>query len=422
MIGNISSLFTTRRAETKQHLINFYSNEEIVAQIISDPRSSHSKASDEEKELSKILDLTLDQTIDHSRRQLIKEIQRNLKDIPFGQVLISAAVLSSILTSYLTQKENQIKPKQEQAQEILYIIGKIFLKTNATQIIKSFIPGVSELVEAVVSVATAKSSLNPLHTDQKIGKAVASVAGGAIGGVIGTAVPIIGTYIGTYVGAVVSKTAATRFYQVLEAWQKAPRGSKSIIPQYSRSYFTLIDNDAKNILDPLYHNYLATEYKSKMLGDEIAKWLCINTLLQNSNDKISEECLEIINEEMNRLNQEFINLKNNHGRISLVLSSKTSNNSARVIDYKTEIKECLLPLHQPIISMLNEYFSPSLKATSKSKATPLVIDLSLEDAYGISRRPLAFFDSKITAPPGITRNGQLIESDFIDYPYFSTAP
>ncbi|WP_298627966.1 hypothetical protein, partial [uncultured Legionella sp.] len=161
MIGNINYLFTARRAETKQHLISVYSNEEIVNQIISTYHTSTTKESESEEELAKVLETTLEQTIDHTQRQLIKEILKGAKQLPFGQLLISTAVLSSVITSYLSQKENTAKPKQEQAQDILYIIGKILLRSNASHIVKSFIPGAGEVAEAVISVSASKSPSNP---------------------------------------------------------------------------------------------------------------------------------------------------------------------------------------------------------------------------------------------------------------------
>ncbi len=424
LLGNINYLFTTRRTETKQQLINAYSNEEIINQIISTYDTSAKKI-ESEKELTKVLEITLDQTIDHTQRQLLKEILKITKTLPFGQLLISTAVLSSVISSYLSQKANKNKSIQEQAQDILYIISKILLKTNATEIVKSFIPGVSEVVEAVISVGGSKSAPNPLHTDQKIGKAIASAAGGTLGGAIGSVVPFIGTYIGAYVGAVVSKTAATRFYQVLETWQKAPRGSESIIPRYSRSYFSLIDNDAKNILEPLYKNYVETEKKSKMLGDQLAKWLCIYTLVQSSKEKASEEYLEIINEEIKKIQQEFSDLKYNHSKISMYLYSKKPNNFARIVEYRTKIKECLKPLHTPILSMLNEYFSPTLKTASTSTSTADSYganekDLSMGDALDKPGRPLKFFEDKITDSRGTVNPGQVEESECTDYPDLST--
>uniref|UniRef100_UPI00260B5DEF hypothetical protein n=1 Tax=uncultured Legionella sp. TaxID=210934 RepID=UPI00260B5DEF len=267
-----------------------------------------------------------------------------------------------------------------------------------------------------------------LHTDQTISRAVASVAGGTIGGVVGGAViPFIGTYIGAYVGAVVSKTAATRFYQGLDTWQKAPRGAESIIPRYSRSYFALIDNDAKNILEPLYNNYLETEKKSKVIGDELAKWLCIYTLVQSSGDKTSEEHLEIINEEINRIEQEFIKLKTSHSRISMSLYSKKPDNPARVVEYRTKVKECLKLLHHPISSMLDEYFSPTLKTVS----TPTVDsysanekDLSMGKVLDMSKSSLTFFDRKAADTISIVNDEQVSESECecTDYPGLSTAP
>jgi hypothetical protein len=361
LITTISNLFTNRRKEIKEHLINVYSNDEIANQIISEYNSVGNAEADPQSELNKILELSLEQTADHTQRELIKEIKKIvLTDLPFGQVLISVTGLSSIIVSYLSKEENLTKPKQEQAQEIIYIISKVFLKVNATQLIKSVVPGVPEVIEAVLSVITSESSRNPLHADRKIGRAFASVAGGTVGGAIGTMIPGVGTSIGAYIGAVLSKTAATRFYQVLETWQTAPKGPKSIIPLYPRSFFTVFDNDASNILEPIYVRYLETESESKRLGDEIAKWLSIyNTLLQNSGGSILDEHLEIINEEMKKLQIEFIQLKNSHSAIVQQLYKAQPDNPARVIDYIANVKVCLNPLHKPIAGMLNEYFSPT---------------------------------------------------------------
>lgn len=387
--GNINDLFTTRRTEIKHNLITVYSNEEIVNQIISEYHLANTpKEFAQRKELTKILDLALAQTKDYAQGELVTEIKELVKGLPFGKVLISTAGLSLIINSYLSKNENQIKPKKEQAQEILYIIGRIYLKSNATYLVKSAIPGFNDVVEAVVSVLVSKSALNPLHTDQKIGTALASTAGGALGGALGTVLPFIGTYIGAYVGAVVSKTAAAQFYNVLEAWQKAPRGPTSIVPHYTKSFLALVDKDAKNILDPLYKLYMETENKSKLLGEEIAKWLCIYTVVQNSLEKHSEEYLEIINEEIRRLKQEFTNLKNSHSKVAITLYVKKPGNSARVDKYKAEIKECLQQLHQPIKGMLNEYFSPTSKVSRIRKELPL------GETHEASNHPKAFFDSK----------------------------
>ncbi|RUR07805.1 hypothetical protein [Legionella sp. km772] len=418
LIENISHLFTKRREEVKQNLLDEYSNEEVVNQFITEYQNlSHSQDTEKETELSKLIDISLDQTIDHTRAELIKEIKKSLIDnIPFGKVLISATVLSSIINSYLSQQENQTKARAVQAQEILYIIGKIFLKANASQLVKPFIPGVSEIVDAVVSIVVSKPSLNPLHTDQKIGTAIASATGGTVGGAIGTMIPLIGTYLGAYVGAVVSKTAATRFYQVLEAWQKAPNGPGSIIPRYPRSFLALIDNDAKNILEPLYKNYLETERKSKKLGDEIAKWLCIYTLVQNSSDKDSEEYLEIIKEEMNRLKSEFMSLKNIHGSTALFLYDKQPDNPARVKEYISKVKVCLQPLHQPIIGILNAYFLPTLRIDPMPTAAsyvPLFQD-SPTATFPAASKPLNFFDHRLaevtTSSPPILPGEEVINN------------
>ena len=363
-ITTISNLFTNRREEIKHHLINVYSNDEIANEIISEHNRLGNPDADQQSELNKVLEISLEQTADHTQRELIKEIKKIvLTDLPFGQVLISVTGLSSILASYLSKEENKTKPKKEQAQEIIYIIGKVFLKVNAAQLIKSVVPGVTEVVEAVVSVVISESSRNPLHTDRKIGRAFASIAGGAVGGAVGTLIPVIGTSIGAYIGAVLSKTAATRFYQVLEAWQTAPKGPKSIIPRYPRSFFAVFDNDASNILEPIYVRYLETENESKKLGDEIAKWLSIyNTLLQNSGGSISGEHLEIIDEEMKRLQFEFIKLKDSHTMIVQPLYKAQPDNPARVREYIATVKVCLNPLHKPIIGMLNEYFLPTITA------------------------------------------------------------
>lgn len=379
-ITTISNLFTSRREEIKHHLINVYSNDEIANQIISEYNRVGKPDGDQQSELNKILDISLEQTTDHTQRELIKEIKKFvLTDLPFGQVLISVTGLTSIIVSYLSKEENKTKPKNEQAQEIIYIIGKVFLKVNAAQLVKSLVPGVPEVIEAVVSVVTSESSRNPLHTDRKIGRAFASVAGGAVGGAIGTIIPVIGTSIGAYIGAVLSKTAATRFYQVLEAWQTAPKGPKSIIPRYPRSFFALFDNDASDILEPIYARYLETENESKKLGDEIAKWLSIySTLLQNSGGSISDEHLEIIDEEMKRLRFEFIKLKDSHSIIVQTLYKAQSDNPARVKEYIAKVKVCLNPLHKPIIGMLNEYFSPFITArpaTSSDSYVGILRDL-----------------------------------------------
>lgn len=424
-IGSLNTLFATRRDATKQHLINVYANEETVKHIINEYHSFlNSTNSNPAQELNTILDLTLKQTEDHTKKELLREIQKTItKELPFGQILISAVGLSSIITSYLSQKENVIKTRQQQAQEILYIISQIFLKTNTAYLVKSFIPGANELVDAVISVGVAESALNPLHTDRKIGNAVASLAGGALGCAVGTVVPGIGTYIGAYVGSVVSKIAATRFYQVLEAWQQAPRGNGSIIPLYPRSYFfSLIDNDKKNILEPLYKNYLETEGKSKIIGDELAKWLCIYTLVHRSCDKIVEY-LEIINEEIGALKLEFSQLKNQHSKTSLFLYSKKPDNPARVMEYKIKLKQCLQPVHHPIIGMLNEYYSSPLKAVSipVAQVTNLIVnDLPIGKTDVMPHGSLTFFHPKPTHQTSMMAGEHIIDKDLIASLYVST--
>jgi hypothetical protein len=418
-IGTISDLFTNRRTEITEHLINVYSNDAIANQIISEYHTLGNPDTDTQDELNKILEISLDQSVDRTQKELIKEIKRNIiTNLPFGKVLISTAGLSAIISSYLLKKENQTKPKTEQAQEIIYIIGKVFLKINAAQIIKSIIPGVGEIVRAVVSVVVSRSSPNPLHTDRQIGTAFASVAGGTVGGALGTIIPVIGTTIGAYIGAVISKTAATRFYQVLEAWQRAPKGPRSIIPRYPSSFIAFIDNDAQNILAPLYKHYLETEKKLKELGEEIAKWLCIyNTLVQDFGGSILDEHLEIVNEEMKRLQFEFTKLKDSHSRGAQSLYKMEPDNPARLKDYVATVKICLKPLQQPIIGMLNEYFSPTKVASPKTSSdsyTGMLRDLPNVGPTKSSSLPVKI---KETNPRDWTKH--LAVDDLVACPQFS---
>lgn len=364
----IGTLFTDRRNKTKKHLLNAYSNDQIAQQIINEYNKSDNPEDNQQNELTAILEITLDQTENQTKRALIKEIKKIvLNNLYFGQLLISVTGLSSIITSYLLKEENKNKSTEEQAQEIVCIIGKVFLQVNAGQLIKSVAPGFTEIAEAVASVVTSQSPQNPLHTDRKFGLAFAGVAGGTVGGAIGTMVPVVGTTIGAYFGAILSKTAATKFYQVLEAWQQAPENG-SIIPRYPRSYFTLVDNDASNILEPVYTRYLNAEKELKNLGDEIAKWFSIYiTVLQHPNEPISGEHLEIINEEMKRLQSRFIELQNNHHMLLEAFNRLKPDNSARVTEYMAKIKVCLEPLHTSIAGMFGEY-SIANKAGSESYA------------------------------------------------------
>lgn len=110
---------------------------------------------------------------------------------------------------------------------------------------------------------------------------------------------------------------------------------------------------------------METEKKSKQLGEEIAKWLGIyNILLQNSGGSILEEHLEIINEEMRRLQSQFTKLKDSHSADVHDLYRLQPDNQKRVTDYIAAVKQCLQPIHQPIIGMLNDYFSPVIEAST----------------------------------------------------------
>lgn len=194
-----------------------------------------------------MLDTSIEQATNHTQRELLKEIRKIIvKELPFGEILISTAGLSYIMGAYLAKKENKTKSVHEQAQEILYIISKVYLKVSAAQIAKAVVPGVSEVVEALVSVTVSESTKNPLDTDKKIARAFVSIAGGTLGSVV----PGLGTTVGVYAGAILGKIAVTQFYQVLEQWQITPERSTSI-PPYPTSFFALLDNDRERILEPL---------------------------------------------------------------------------------------------------------------------------------------------------------------------------
>lgn len=224
IIDTINELFNRRRIKTTQHLINDYANDEIANQIISQYHNTGNPGSDKQDELSKILDISLKQSMNHTQEELIKEIKKFvIENVPFGKELISTAGLTAIISSYLSKEENKNKPVTEKAREIIYIINKVMLKSNAKQVIKTIMPGVGDIAEAVVSVVVSESSPNPLHVDRQIGTAVVSVAGGAVGGALGSLIPVVGTSIGAYTGAVLSKTVAARFYQALEAWRKSSK-------------------------------------------------------------------------------------------------------------------------------------------------------------------------------------------------------
>ena len=414
--SKIDELFTQRREETKNHILNAYSNDQIANQIISDYNKSGNPDNNQQNELHAVLQVALDQTENQTRRALIKEIKKTvLENLHFGQLLISATGLSSIITSYLLKEENQNKPVQEQAQEIIYIIGKVFLQVNAAQLVKSVSPGLTEVVEAVVSVVTAQSPVNPLHTDRKFGLAFAGVAGGTFGGALGTMVPVIGTAFGAYVGAIVSKTVATKFYQVLEAWQTAPEeGSR--IPRYPRAYFSLVDNDAANILEPVYVRYVNAEKELKKLGDDIAKWFSIYiTVLQNSDESVSSEYLEIIDEEMKRLQSEFIKLQNTHSMILEPFYKAKTDNPARVEEYIAKIKVCLEPMNTSIEGIFGEYYSPAIANKPKTGSQSYAGILSkLPAISGTMSPPSAVIIAKTeTNPRDLTK--QLSGNDLCDY-------
>lgn len=396
-IYKITSMFSVRRAKSKENLLSAYSNEIITNQIIERYKTLDTN-NGQKKELNSILELTLDNATDTIQKELIHELKNNLlENVPFGKIIISTTVFSYIVSTYLAKKENRQKSKQVQAGEIIEIIGTVFLKTNTSHLIKSMAPGIGDIADAVASVLISKSSANPLDKDRKLTAAAASVAGGALGGALaGMVLPVIGTPIGVCFGAAVSRTFIDRFYKVVEDWQTASSGEQSVLPRYSKSIVAFRDNDARNILNPLYLKYLETEEQSKQIGEELAKWMCISTLHYNSNNTNPIEALEIIDEEIMRLKNAFKQLKNDHGKTIKHLYSLNPDNPQRVEDYSTILKGYLDNLHKPVKMMLKEYDSfTASNNNSYNKMLPDMPQTSSVQMDVIQPSNLVLFESSI---------------------------
>ncbi len=355
-INRICQLFTTRREEKKAELLTNYSDDVMIDEIIQNYNHSDHQDGEQKSELNTILEISLNETTNHTTQLLYREIGRLLSLSQYGQLLISVGTFGLVTRSYLSKEENKHKTIAEQAKEILYILSKVALKHQARQLIKLVLPGVSEVTSAVVSVSSSNSSTNPLDTDRKISKAFASVAGGAMGGIIGgTLLPVVGTSIGAYAGAVLSKTVVARFYKSLQAWQVAPKGEESIVPDYIRSIFAVKDNDAKNILEPVYKRHLDTEKACKEIGSQMAKWLYLYSKLSQDSASTSNEYLEIIDEEMNRLESEFNKLRKSHTIDIQRLCKSKPDNPNRVNTYLQDVNECLETLYGPMKEMKDAY-------------------------------------------------------------------
>lgn len=356
-ITNISDLFKTRRKITTQSLINLPPYDEKTSEI--NYRMTGAQDATQQSELERIFKISLEQTQDHARRELIQEIKKMvLTEVPFGGVVLTVTGLSQIIVSYLSKEENKNKSREEQAKEIIHTISKALLKINAKQVVTSVVPIIPDIAEAAVSIMTSESSRNPLDTDRKIGTAFAGLVGGAVGGTIGTIIPIGGTAFGACVGTVVCKTAVARGYQLVEAWQTAPHSPESIIPHYSSSLlsYAFADNDAKNVLSPAYELYKKTEEGLNRLRTKTETWLSVTKeVLQNFSESFSEEHLEIINEEMNRLRRALSNLTENHSRTLESLSNEKIDNPSRVNDYMEKLQTSLTTLREPIDDMIREY-------------------------------------------------------------------
>lgn len=355
-IHKINDLFKAQRPEVEKNLLRIYNNKALTNQIMRAYQANFKKKFDDKDKLEGLLNILLKQSLDKSKRELLQEIKSIIKQSGWGNVLLSAAGLTFIIHAYISNKENFNKPKKVQAQEIFSIICTIVIKSNAGKLAESFLPGAYDVADVLVSVTASNAPHNPLDTDRKLGTAIAAAAGASIGGVFGSAIPVVGTYFGMYVGTVASRTAATRFFQALESWQKAPRGNHSIIPRYSESYLSPIDNDKQHILEPLYKSYLKTERQTKSIGDQVAKWLSIYSIVKSSPELHSKDSLECIDTKMRSLQKAFHELKNNHARIRQTLYKKPRDNQRRIDSYSAETKECLAPLYNPLKQMLDEYF------------------------------------------------------------------
>ncbi|MCL5272266.1 MAG: hypothetical protein M1486_02940 [Gammaproteobacteria bacterium] len=371
----IQDLFQTRREKATKDLVNIYLNDELANQIISE-YNTYIKPSEDtaQNELEKILDISLKESKERTQKELIKEMKGIVKNLPFGKMFISAAGLSFIITSYMSKPNNKIKPLKDQAQEIVSIIVKVVLKKGVGSVAKLIVPGVSDVAKAVFSVTVSPSPANPLNNDRKIGAGLANSAGAGLGAAVGNViVPGVGLYYGGFFGAMLSNIAVTRFYDALESWQKAPTGPDSIVPYYNSSWFALIDNDAKHILEPVYQNYLQTESESKMLGNEIAKWLSIYAGLQETGKIVSEEQLEIVHEQLTELKDQFVELKNCHARSLIPLYTRKRDNDQRIKEYQNKTKQCLNRFHKPIVGMLDSYFPDPTKSNSDSSSSLLSV-------------------------------------------------
>lgn len=375
LTGTIRNLFQIRREKTTKDLVNIYLDDAIANQIISEYHTYIKPSEDtEQDEIDKILDISLKESKERTQKELIKEMKSIVKNLPFGKMLISTAGFSFIVATYLSKPNNKIKPLKDQAQEIVGIIANVVLKKGVGTFTKLILPGVSDVAKAVFSVTVSQSPANPLKNDRKIGAGLANSAGAGLGAAVGNVIiPGVGLYYGGFLGAMLSNIAVTRFYDALESWQKAPIGPESIVPYYTSSWFALIDNDAENILEPVYRNYLQTELESKKLGNKIAKWLCIYTGLQASGKIISEEQLEIIHEKITELSDKFVELKNCHARILIPLYVKKRDNPQRVREYQDKTKQCLNRFHNPIVGMLDSYFSDPTKSNSDSSSSLSVL-------------------------------------------------
>jgi hypothetical protein len=386
LTGTIRNLFQIRREKTTTELVNNYLNEATANQIISEYHTYIKPSEDtEQDELDKILDISFKESKERTQKELIKEMKSIVKNLPFGTVLISTAGLSFIIASYLSKPNNKIKPLKDQAQEIVGIITNVVLKKGVGTFTKLILPGVSDVAKAVFSVTVSQSPANPLKNDRKIGAGLANSAGAGLGAAVGNAiVPGFGLYYGGFFGAILSNIAVTRFYDALESWQKAPIGPESIVPHYTSSWFALIDNDAKNILKPVYLTYLQTELESKRLGNEIAKWLCIYTGLQESGKIVSDEQLEIVHEHLTELKDQFVELKNSHARNLIPLYLKRRDNDLRIKEYQDKTKQCLNRFHKPILGMLDSYFPDLTKSNYDSSSSHLSVLSGSENKSGIT--------------------------------------